>query len=72
VNTAGRYVCGLEANIKILRVLGCGLDSSGERQSPMADFCEHGNEHSSSIKDGESVDHPSDFSVSRNISPSSW
>jgi len=31
---------------------GCGLDSSGSEWEPVAGFCEHSNEPSSSIKDG--------------------
>jgi hypothetical protein len=32
---------------------GCGLDSSGLGQRPMAGSCEHNNEPSASITDGE-------------------
>jgi hypothetical protein len=31
---------------------GCGLNSSGSGQKPLADSCEKGNELSVSIKDG--------------------
>jgi hypothetical protein len=35
---------------------GCGLDSSGSRQEPVAGSCEHGTEPSGSIKGGEFLD----------------
>jgi hypothetical protein len=35
--------------------MGCGLDSSGSRQNPGADSCEHGNE-TSVYKDEELTD----------------
>jgi hypothetical protein len=34
----------------------CGLDSSGSGQGPVASPCEHGNEPTGSIKNGEFVD----------------
>jgi hypothetical protein len=37
-------------------VVRCGLDSSGLRYGPMAASCEHGNEHSGSVKGGELID----------------
>jgi hypothetical protein len=43
--------CSQEDNIK--RVRGCGLDSSGSGQGPVAGSCEQGNEPSGSIKDAE-------------------
>jgi hypothetical protein len=48
-----------ENNIKIdngKSGLGCGLDSSGSRQGPVACCCEHGNELSCSIKCGKCLD----------------
>jgi hypothetical protein len=35
---------------------GCGLDASGSGQRPVAGSCEHGNEPSVSIKEGEFLD----------------
>jgi hypothetical protein len=35
---------------------GYGLDSSSSGQGPVAASCEHGNEPSGSIKDGEFLD----------------
>jgi hypothetical protein len=46
----------MEVNIKMeLRemALGCELDSSGSGQEVVSGSCEHGNEHSGSIKGGE-------------------
>jgi hypothetical protein len=34
----------------------CELDSSGSRYGPLAGPCEHGNEPSGSIKEGEFLD----------------
>jgi hypothetical protein len=34
----------------------CGLDSSGSGQGPVAGSCQHGNEHSRSIKGGVLLD----------------
>jgi hypothetical protein len=34
----------------------CGLDASDLGQGPVAGSCEHGNEHSCSIKVGEFLD----------------
>jgi hypothetical protein len=34
----------------------CGLDSCGSEYGPVAGSCEHGNEHSASIKGGEFLD----------------
>jgi hypothetical protein len=36
-----------------LKVTGCGMDSTGSGEDPVADSCEHGNEPSGSIKRGE-------------------
>jgi len=36
-------------NLKGNMVWACELDSSGSGWSPMADFCEHGNEPSGSV-----------------------
>jgi len=35
---------------------GCGLDSYGSGQGPVAGCCEHGNKPSGSIKDEEFLD----------------
>jgi hypothetical protein len=40
---------------------GCELDSSGSGQGPVADSCEHGNETSDSVKDGEFIEYLSDY-----------
>jgi hypothetical protein len=37
-------------------VVGCGLDSFGSGQGPVAGSCEHGDELSCSIKGGEFLD----------------
>jgi hypothetical protein len=39
-----------------LKAIGCGVDSCGSGQEPVACPCEHGNEHSSSIKGESFVD----------------
>jgi hypothetical protein len=39
----------------------CRLGSSGSGEGPVVDFCEHCNERSGSIKDGESSDQLSDY-----------
>jgi hypothetical protein len=39
---------------------GCGLDSPGSGQSPVAGSCEHGNGPSGSIQGGEFLDQLSD------------
>jgi hypothetical protein len=39
---------------------GCGPESSGSRQTPVAGSCEHGHELSDSIKDGELINWMSD------------
>jgi hypothetical protein len=47
------------------RVLGCGLHSSGSGKRSVAQFCKHGNELSSFIKDGKFIDYISDYSFSK-------
>jgi hypothetical protein len=42
---------------------GCGLNSSGSEQGPVASSCEHGNEPSASIKDGEFFDYLSKYKL---------
>jgi hypothetical protein len=39
----------------------CKLESCGSGRSPVAGCCEHGNEHSSSIKGGEVLGQVSDY-----------
>jgi hypothetical protein len=39
----------------------CGLDSSGSGQGPVAGSCEHSNEPSCTIKDGEFLDLLNDY-----------
>jgi hypothetical protein len=39
----------------------CGLDASGSEERQMVGFCEHGNEHSGSIKGWVCLEQPSDF-----------
>jgi hypothetical protein len=39
----------------------CDLDLSGSGYGPAAGSCEHGNEHSRSIKGGEFLDYLSDY-----------
>jgi hypothetical protein len=46
-------------------MLGRGLDSSGSGQGPVAGCCEHGNEHSDSMKVTGRVDYLTDLSVSQ-------
>jgi hypothetical protein len=42
--------------MQLVRLARCGLDSSGSGQGPVADPCEHGNEHSGYIKRREFLD----------------
>jgi hypothetical protein len=39
----------------------CGVDASASGDGPLAGFCEHGNEHSGSIKGGQFRDWLSDY-----------
>jgi len=61
----GRYhseEIGVEGKIMLEWSVGrCGLDASGSRQVPVVGYCEHGNEHSGSIKGGEFLDQLSDY-----------
>jgi hypothetical protein len=52
----GRLNSNIKINIRNTDLRGCGLDSSGSVEGPMAGSCEYGNEHSVSIKGGEFLD----------------
>jgi hypothetical protein len=41
----------------------CGLDASGSKSGPVAEFCEHGTESSGCIKGGEFLDLLSDYQL---------
>jgi hypothetical protein len=64
----GRHRCRLKDNIKTdLKEIWCGLDSAGSGYSPVAGFCEYGNETSGSMKVREFIDCLSNISFSRKI-----
>jgi hypothetical protein len=46
---------------------GCGLDSSGSKEKPVMDSCEHDNAPSNSIKNGEffTAGQSTSFSINR-------
>jgi hypothetical protein len=53
-NPKGRYHFeGLGAGGRIIIKWRCKLDSSSKGYGPVVGFCEHGNEHSGSIKGGK-------------------
>jgi hypothetical protein len=46
-----------------VREISCGLDTSDSEQGQVVGCCEHGNEHSDSIKGEELVDQLSDYQL---------